>query len=146
MGPFASQRKRVARAACARLLGYGLVRLQPGQRPCAYHFHHVNEEWFYVRSGYGRLRTADGEWGLRPGDAFGCPAGADGVHGLVNSGDTPLEYFALSTMEEPEVVVYPDSDKVYAMVGAAPGGNPDARSVDLIVRRRDAVAYEEGEP
>ena len=82
---------------------------------------------------------------LSPGDAFACPPGPDGAHGFLNTGDTPLEIFALSTMEEPEVNEYPDSDKLYVMAGSPPGGDPAERTVDAAFRRADAVAYEEGE-
>ena len=59
--------------------------------------------------------------------------------------ENPLEIFALSTMEEPEVNEYPDSDKLYVMAGSPPGGDPAERIVDAAFRRADAVAYEEGE-
>ncbi|HUP00395.1 MAG TPA: cupin domain-containing protein [Gemmatimonadota bacterium] len=144
-GPFAGERKRPSRMAGARLLGYSVYRLRPGQRSWPYHFQHVNEEFFYVRSGYARLRTEEGERDLRPGDSFLCPPGPGGAHAVSNAGDSPLEYFALSTMEEPEVSEYPDSGKLYVLVGAAPGGDAAARSVDLVFRRQDAVDYEAGE-
>lgn len=144
-GPFRGERRRLARRVGAERLGYSLYQLQPGQRPFPYHFHHVNEEFFYVRSGCGQVRTPAGLHELTPGDAFGCVPGPGGAHGIENTGDGLLEYFALSTMIEPEVVEYPDSEKAYVMVGSAPGGDPRARSVDLVVRREDAVAYEEGE-
>jgi uncharacterized cupin superfamily protein len=144
-GPFGSERKRVARVAGARKLGYSVYRIAPGGRPYPFHFHHVNEEFFYVRRGYGQLRDKEGTRDLKPGDAFACPPGPDGAHAILNTGDAPLEIFALSTMEEPEVSEYLDSDKLYVMVGSAPGGDPRERGVDIVFRRGDAVAYEEGE-
>lgn len=143
--PFHGRRKRLARRVEAERLGYGFYRLLPGERPFPFHFHHVNEEFFYVRGGYGRLRTREGERDLAPGDLFGCPPGPEGAHAFLNASDAPFEYFALSTMDEPEVVEYPDSAKTYVMVGSAPGGDPNRRSVDLVVRQRDAVDVEEGE-
>ena len=145
VGPFGAERKRVGRAAGARKLGYSLYRVAPGGRPWAFHFHHVNEEFFYVRRGYGQLRDKDGTRDLKPGDAFACPPGAEGAHAMLNTGDTPLEFFALSTMEEPEVNEYPDSDKLYVMAGSPPGGEAGERTVDAVFRRTDAVSYEEGE-
>ena len=145
VGPFAAERKRVARAAGARLLGYSVYRVAPGGRPWAFHFHHVNEEFFYVRRGYGQLRDKEGTRDLKPGDGFACPPGPESAHALLNTGDSPLEVFALSTMEEPEVNEYPDSDKLYVMVGSAPGGDPGERAVDAAFRRSDVVSYEEGE-
>ncbi|HET9332431.1 MAG TPA: cupin domain-containing protein [Gemmatimonadota bacterium] len=145
VGPFGAERKRIARVAGARLLGYSLYRIAPGGRPWAFHFHHVNEEFFYVRRGYGQLRDRDGTRDLAPGDAFACPPGPDGAHAILNTGDAPLEVFALSTMEHPEVIEYPDSDKLYVMVGSPPGGDPAERAIDAAFRRVDAVSYEEGE-
>lgn len=145
VGPFGAERRRVARAAGARRLGYGLYRVAPGGRPWPFHFHHVNEEFFYVRSGYGQLRHRDGTADLHPGDAFACPPGPAGAHAVLDTGDAPLELFALSTMEEPEVTEYPDSDKLNVLVGSAPGGDPAERSVSAVFRRADHVPYEEGE-
>jgi uncharacterized cupin superfamily protein len=145
VGPFGAERKRVGRAAGARKLGYSLYRVAAGGRPWAFHFHHVNEEFFYVRRGYGQLRDRDGTRDLERGDAFACPPGAEGAHAILNTGDAPLEFFALSTMEEPEVNEYPDSDKLYVMAGSPPGGEAGERTVDAVFRRTDAVSYEEGE-
>jgi uncharacterized cupin superfamily protein len=145
VGPFGAERKRVARAAGARKLGYSLYRVAPGGRPWPFHFHHVNEEFFYVRKGYGQLRDKEGTRDLKPGDSFACPPGPEGAHAFLNTGDAPFEVFALSTMEEPEVNEYPDSQKLYVMVGSAPGGDPGERAVDAAFRRSDAVSYEEGE-
>lgn len=142
---FHGLRKRLARAVGAERLGYSLYRLEPGERPFPFHFHHANEELFLLRSGYLQLRTLEGTVDLKPGDAFGCPPGTEGAHGLLNAHDAPAEYFALSTMIDPEVVEYPDSNKVYVMVGAPPGGDPNRREVNRIFRRADAVEYEEGE-
>jgi uncharacterized cupin superfamily protein len=145
VGPFGAERMRVGRAAGARKLGYSLYRVAPGGRPWAFHFHHLNEEFFYVRRGYGQLRDRDGTRDLKPGDAFACPPGPAGAHAILNTGDAPLEFFALSTMEEPEVNEYPDSDKLYVMAGSPPGGEAGERTVDAVFRRTDAVSYEEGE-
>jgi uncharacterized cupin superfamily protein len=145
MGPFAGERKRIGARAGARLLGYSLYRLQPGQRPWPFHFHHVNEEFFYVRAGYGQLRTGDGTRALKPGDAFACPRGPEGAHSIQSTGDAPLEYLALSTMEQPEIAEYPDSGKIGLMVGAAPGADASARTRALAFRVEDAVSYLDGE-
>jgi uncharacterized cupin superfamily protein len=144
-GPFRGDRKRLGRLAGARLLGYSLYRLSGGDRMWPFHFHHVNEELFWVRSGYGELRTVAGARDIQPGDVILCPTGSDGAHAIRNTGDGPLEIFALSTMEEPEVCEYPDSEKVYVMTGSAPGGDEEARTLNHVFRLSDAVEYDVGE-
>ncbi|MBA2565215.1 MAG: cupin domain-containing protein [Gemmatimonadetes bacterium] len=140
-GRFSGEAKRVGRKAGTKLLGCSLMRLQPGEQPFPFHFHHVNEEFFYVRSGTGELRTRDGLHRLRPGDAFACLPGPAGAHAIRNTGAAPLEYLALSSMEDPEVSEYPDAGRIYVMVGSAPGGDPAQRSVAAVFRMRDAVDY-----
>ncbi len=110
-----------------------------------YHFQYVNEELFFVRRGFGELRTSEGASNVHPGDFLFCPPGPGGAHGMRNTGDGPLEILAVSTMEEPEISEYPDSGKIYVLVGVAPGGDAAARSVDLLFRRDAAVDYLDGE-
>jgi uncharacterized cupin superfamily protein len=74
-----------------------------------------------------------------------CPTGADGAHAIKNTGDAPLEIFTLSTMEEPEVAEYPDSEKVYIMSGSPPGGDEEERTLNHVFRLSDAVEYNVGE-
>jgi uncharacterized cupin superfamily protein len=144
-GPFRGDRKRLGRAAGAESLGYSLYRLAAGDRMWPFHFHHVNEEFFWVRSGYGELRTISGARDIKPGDVILCPTGADGAHAIKNTGDAPLEIFTLSTMEEPEVAEYPDSEKVYIMSGSPPGGDEEERTLNHVFRLSDAVEYNVGE-
>ena len=145
IGPFRADRKRVARQVGARLLGYSLYRVQPGDRTFPYHLEHTNEEFALVLAGRARLRTPEGEREVGPDDAICFPVGPEGAHGFAAIGDEPFEVFLLSTMMEPDVAEYPDSDKVYVIVGAAPGGDPASRAVDLVFRKRDAVPYETDE-
>lgn len=144
-GPFRAERKRPARAVAAERLGCSLYRIAPGDRMWPYHLHHVNEELFVVVSGRGMARTPHGEEPVGPGDAIGCPTGRGGAHAIRATGDEPLVVFALSTMEEPEVLEYPDSTKINVMVGAPPGGDEGARVLDHVFRLGDAVDYLEGE-
>lgn len=144
-GPFRGDRKRLGRAVGAVSLGYSLYRLAAGDRMWPFHFHHVNEELFWIRSGYGELRTMSGARDIQPGDVIVCPTGREGAHAIKNTGDAPLEIFTLSTMEEPEVAEYPDSEKVYVMSGSAPGGDETVRTLNHVFRLSDAVEYDVGE-
>lgn len=73
-----------------------------------------------------------------------CPTGPEGAHRVVNDGDDPLRYLAMSTMTEPEVTVYPDSETVGVFAGSPPGSERD-RDVSGYYRRDDDVDYWEGE-
>jgi uncharacterized cupin superfamily protein len=71
-----------------------------------------------------------------------CPSGgAETAHQLIAGAEGPLRYLAVSTMNEPEVMEYPDSGKVTVFAGAAPGGDKAARRVATSFRARDAVDY-----
>lgn len=145
LGPFRAERRRVARKVGARLLGYSVYRLESGDRMWPYHFQHANEELALVLAGGATLRTSEGEREIGPGDAVAFPVGPSGAHGFTAIGDEPLEVLLLSTMIEPEISEYPDSEKIYTMVGSAPGGDPAVRLLDLVFRRSDAVSYETDE-
>ena len=138
------RRKKLGAAAGADRLGCSLYELPPGGKSWPYHYHAGNEEAVYVLSGRGRLRTPTGERALEPGTFAAFAPGEAGAHRVANDGDDPLRYLAFSTMRDPDVTVYPDSDKVGVFAGAPPGGEGD-RSVHGYFRRGDAVDYWLGE-
>jgi len=153
-GETAFRRKKLAAAAAAQQtggdargpdLGCSLYELPPGKRAWPYHYHTGNTEAFYLLSGTGQLRAADGEHPLEPGDYVTCPPGPDGAHRVVNDGDDPLRYLAFSTMQDPDVTVYPDSGKIGVFAGSPPGGE-DERDVSGYYKRDSDVPYwdEEG--
>jgi len=125
------------RRARGEKLGFSLYELPPGERTFPYHFHYGNEEWLIAVSGAPTLRTPDGERELAPGDAVCFPAGPAGAHQVINCGEKPARVLILSTLVEPGVVVYPDSDKL----GTRPGVDADR----LNFPRSAAVDYWEGE-
>jgi uncharacterized cupin superfamily protein len=129
----------------ARKLGFNVTELPPGKAAFPYHFHHVNEELFLVLEGEGTLRSPGGSQPIKVGDIVCCPPGADGAHQIVNSGSVVLRYLALSTMEDPEVVEYPDSGKYGVVVGRPPGGRPADAKFHAFAFKKDAVDYWAGE-
>jgi uncharacterized cupin superfamily protein len=139
------RRKRLGAAAGAERLGASLYELPAGASSWPYHYHAGNEEAMYVLSGTGVLRTPEGESRVGPGDFAAFPADESGAHRLRNDGDEPLRYLAVSTMRDPDVTVYPDSDKVGVFAGAPPGGADRERVVSGYFRRSDAVDYWDGE-
>jgi len=119
------RRKQLGEAAGGQALGCSLYQLPAGERSWPYHYHTANEEAIFVLGGEGTLRTEDGERALRSGDFVTLPADESGGHQLHNDGDDPLRYLAVSTMNEPDVTIYPEMEKVGVFVGAPPGGRSE---------------------
>ena len=65
--------------------------------------------------GTGNLRIGEEVVAVGPGDYATFPIGPEASHQLTASGEGPLRYLCFSTLRTPEVVGYPDSDKVGAI-------------------------------
>ena len=142
---FASESAQLGRMLGARKLGCRLGALPPGKAGWPFHAHHVNEEMFLVLEGQGCLRLGDGRHPIRAGDLIAVPPGPETPHQILNDGEQELRYLAISTMEEPDLVACPDSDKIGIMAGSPPGGDRSARTLTLYFPREAAVDYWEGE-
>jgi uncharacterized cupin superfamily protein len=134
------RRKRLSGAAGGTDIGCSLYELPPGGRSWPYHYHTGNEEALFVLDGEGTLRLADDSIELAPNDYVALPATEEGAHRVVNDSDGVLRYLGISTMRDPDVTVYPDSDKIGIFAGGPPGGN-ETRDVHGYYRREDAVGY-----
>lgn len=144
-GESAFRRKQLAAAAGAGDdLGCSLYELLPGKRSWPYHYHAGNAEAFYVLAGEGLVRLGDDEHRVDAGTYVPCPASPEGAHRVVNDGDEPLRYLAMSTMRDPDVIEYPDSEKVGVFAGSPPGSSAE-RTVHGYYRTEDAVDYWDGE-
>ncbi|MFB6309891.1 MAG: cupin domain-containing protein [Salinirussus sp.] len=140
------RRKRLAAATENEDLGCSLYELPSGKRGWPYHYHTGNAEAVYVIAGEGELRGPDDEKiTLEKGTYVALPAGPSGAHRLRNTGDSPLRYLAFSTMNDPDVLRYPDSDKIGVMAGAPPGGNSDERFIGGFFPADATVDYWDGE-
>ena len=95
-------------------LGISLYRVQPGKRAFPFHEHLANDEAILVTKGTGTLRYGDEEIPLVEGDYVHLPAGSGTAHQVINTSGADLEYFCLSNIGTPEVVRYPDSNKLAA--------------------------------
>jgi len=137
-------RKKLAAAAGGERIGCSLYELPAGRRSWPYHYHTGNEEAIYVLAGSGTLRLDGERVDLREGDYVALPADERGAHRVVNDADGPLRYLMVSTMDEPDLTVYPDSEKIGVYAGAPPGGEGE-RSVHGYYRREDDVDYWTGE-
>jgi uncharacterized cupin superfamily protein len=124
-GETAFKRKELGAAAGGDQLGCSLYELPAGKRSWPYHYHTANEEAIYVLAGEGTLRCAGEMTELTAGDYVNFPADASGGHRVINDSEGPLRYLAVSTMTEPDVTVYPDSEKFGVYVGSPPGGREE---------------------
>jgi uncharacterized cupin superfamily protein len=142
---FGYRRKSLGSAAGGEKLGCSLFEVPPGRRAWPYHYHLANEEAIYVLEGSGMLRVGEEEVPVSQGDYVALPAGAEGAHQLMNSSEAVLRYLCFSTMVEPDVMVYPDSEKVGISGGAAPGGPKAKRTFSKFLRGDVEVGYYDGE-
>jgi len=109
----------------ASKLAYNVTEVAPGKRAFPFHNHHTNEEMFFILEGSGVLRLGENEHPVRVHDFIACPpGGTESAHQLINTGDVPLRYLALSTTLDTDVFQYPDSGKFGVVAGRKPGTPP----------------------
>lgn len=145
-GKFRYRRKAFTAAAGMRRLGASLYELEPGASAFPRHYHCANEEAIFVLEGEGVLSVGEAEVPMRAGSFAALPRGSAYAHRLRNLAERPLSYLCFSTMIEPEVAVYADSNKLSVMVGSPPGGDRSKRWFTEIFRRQSAAGYFDGEP
>jgi uncharacterized cupin superfamily protein len=143
--PGGPRRARLGRQAGTERLGISLYELPAGERRSAYHYQHANEEMLIVLTGRPHLRTPAGERQLEPGEVRGFPRGERGAHKLENRTGETVRYLMISEMKAPDVMVYPDSDKV-GVISRPPGSRGDEDDLAAWFRLSDQVDYWEGEP
>jgi uncharacterized cupin superfamily protein len=140
---FRSRQAQVGRQAGAENLGASVYELSPGETTFPYHWHAANEEMLIVLRGSVALRGPEGWRDVGEGEVVAFPRGERGVHQLSNRSEETVRFLVISEMRYPEVVVYPDSEKVGARE-RAPGTRPRS-GLRLNFRAEDAVDYWEGE-
>jgi uncharacterized cupin superfamily protein len=121
----------------AKQLGTSVYEIPPGQALCPYHYEYAEEEWLLVLIGGPTLRDPDGEAELEPWDMLMFETGPAGAHAIYNRTDEPVRVMMWSTVRQPAITVYPDSDKIAAWTGN--------RDDDVIVPRSAGVGYFHGE-
>lgn len=137
---FRASRARIGYQLGAERLGVSLWELPPGQAAYPYHFHLAEEELLIVLEGTVALRTPEGWDELAAGDVVSFPRGEEGAHQVVNRTDAPIRFLAISTNGEPDIVLYPDSNKVGASERRPTGGG-----LRTFFRLDDVVDYYDGE-
>lgn len=119
------RRKQLGAAAGGDRLGCSLYELPPGKGSWPYHYHAANEEAIYVLDGTGSIRLGGEMCDLDAGTYVALPVGESGGHRVINDSEGTLRYLVVSTMVEPDVTVYPDSEKFGIYVGSPPGGREE---------------------
>ncbi|SMO46471.1 cupin domain-containing protein [Halorubrum cibi] len=145
------KRKQLGEAAGGDALGCSLYELPAGHKSWPFHYHTANEEAIYVLEGTGSIRLATGTddpddevHDLTPGTYVALPADESGGHRVINDSEGVLRYLAVSTMVEPDVTVYPDSETFGVFVGSPPGGREE-RSLEGYYDADADVGYWDGE-
>ena len=129
----------------SRKLGFNVTLIPPGKRAFPYHAHRGNEEMFFILEGEGSIRIAGETHKIRQGDFISLPPGRDSAHQIVNDSQAPLRYLAVSTMELPEVIEYPDTGKLGVAAGTHGGRPPSPETIRHFTRVQDGVDYWDGE-
>jgi len=129
----------------SRKLGFNVTVVSPGKRAFPYHAHRGNEEMFFILEGEGSVRIAGAVHRIRKGDFISLPPGRASAHQIINDSKAPLRYLAVSTMEVPEVVEYPDSGKLGVMAGSLGGRPASEETIRHFTRLKDGVDYWDGE-
>lgn len=117
--------------------GSTLYEVPAGQSICPYHYEYPDEEWLLVIEGSVVLRHPDGEDKLVKGDLVCFPSGPTGAHKVTNRGTETALALMYSTIQDPNVAVYPDSNKMGVNTG-----NPED---SIRVRRGRGLDYYDGE-
>ncbi len=137
---FRSKRARIGYELGSELIGASLWELPPGEAAYPYHFHYADEEIVIVLSGKPSLRTPEGVRELEEGEAIRFELGEEGAHQILNRGEETATFLAVSSHGRPDVVVYPDSDKIGVGERLPHGGGLRA-----FFKRGDEVGYFDGE-
>jgi uncharacterized cupin superfamily protein len=143
-GRFEARLGAIGQRIGAKKLGYKIVVLPPGKCGWPAHFHHVNEEMFFILDGTGSLRYGAERLPLKAGDVICCPAGTRIPHQITNDSDGELRYLAVSTMQLPEIAEYPDSGK-FGVVQGPPGAGRGQWTFSFFGRPDSAADYWDGE-
>lgn len=143
---YEAQHAKLSKRLGSRKLGSQLVIVPPGKKAWPYHAHYVNEEMFFILAGEGLLRLHEKEYLLTSGDLISIPPGEKSAHQIINiSENEDLTYLSISTMEEPDIIFFPDSNKITVIAGSPPGGDDSQQSLNFTADLDQSVDYWEGE-
>ena len=87
-----------------------IQRIPPGKKPCPFHSHSAQWEFYHVISGTGTVRHDGGSSAIRTGDAFVFKPRE--AHQLINDGGEDLVLYVVADNPLGESYYYPDSNKI----------------------------------
>lgn len=137
---FRSRRARIGYELGSELIGTSLFEVPAGEAAYPYHFHYADEEMIVVLSGRPSVRTPEGTRELKTGEVVHFPLGEEGAHQILNESEETATFLAISSSGRPDIIVYPDADKIGVGERLPKGGGLRA-----FFRREDRVGYFEGE-
>ena len=144
-GAFKAKLARLGPELGCEKLGVMLTVIEPGKAAFPFHAHHAIEELFYVVGGAGEYRLGSKTHPIKAGDVIAAPAsGPERAHQIVNSGDAPLTFLAISTMETLDVVEYPDSGK-WRVFDQGHGETPAEARLNHVAAKGEPVDLFDGE-
>ena len=127
-----------------KFLGFGeaantwvsIYEIPPGKSAYPYHYHHKNEETFFILRGQGLLKTPEGDRTVSAGDLLFFPANSKGAHKLTNLSETEdMVYIDFDVVHDLDVAVYPETGKLGVW----------GKNINRIWRQQDDVDYYDGE-
>ncbi len=112
-------------------LGVNLIRLESGRDSTTHHYHDADEEFIYILSGKGLAKIGDETTAVGPGDfmAFTAPSAA---HSLHNPNAEDLVYLVGGESNYPDVVHYPDIDRIMLKTGGKKSWFPAEQLTEVI--------------
>ena len=104
-------RTMLGQAVGAKLTGFSVYELPPGEAAWTYHYELNREEWLIVVDGEVVVRTPAGDRTLRAGDVACFPVGVDGAHQVRNQSAESARFAMPSSWSgDGYVAIRPDSN------------------------------------
>ena len=102
----------VARPLKSMKLGFHIEILSPKKYSCPYHYHHIEEELFYIIDGEATLRQNNKYQTISKGDLIFFGLGEEYSHQFYNHTEKDFKFIAISNLDKSDIAYYPDSGKV----------------------------------
>jgi uncharacterized cupin superfamily protein len=104
--------KYLAALAGSERLYVNIDSVKPRAKSVKYHSHSLQEEFFLILKGKGRVRLDGKTIPVQRGDFLAKPAGKGITHQFINDGDEVLEILDCGTPDKNDIITYPDEDTV----------------------------------